>query len=65
MIKNIIVMSLFMGSFYLVLTNQWGIGLPVLLVSAILSKSITGHYWFGFDAIFGGDSEKDKGSIED
>lgn len=65
MIKNIIVISLFIGSFYLILTNQWGIGLPILLVSGVLSKFITGHYWFGFDAIFGDGSEKNKDSSGD
>ena len=65
MIKNIIVISLFIGSFYLILTNQWGIGLPVLLVSAVLSKFITGHYWFGFDVILARDSEKNKASSGD
>ena len=65
MIKNIIVMSLFIGSFYLILTNQWGVGLPVLIVSAVLSKFMTGHYWFGFAAIFGGNSEKNEESSED
>jgi hypothetical protein len=65
MIRNIIVISLFIGSFFLILTNQWGFGLPGLLISAVLSKFITGHYWFGFDAIFGGEAEKNKGSSED
>jgi len=64
-IKNIIVISLFIGSFYLILTNQWGIGLSVLLVSAALSKHLTGHYWFGFEAIFGDGSEKNKDSSGD
>jgi len=64
-IKNIIVISLFIGSFYLILTNQWGIGLPILLVSAALSKYLTGHYWFGFDAIFGDASEENNDSSRD
>ncbi|WP_286037150.1 hypothetical protein [Pseudoalteromonas sp. SCSIO 43201] len=44
MIKNIIAISLFIGSFYLILTNQWGIGLTTLVLSAVLSKFLTGHY---------------------
>lgn len=64
MIKNIIVISLFIGSFYLILTNQWGIGLPVLLISAVLSKFLTGHYWFGFEAIFGDSEHNNKRSGE-
>lgn len=60
MIKNIFVMCLFLVSFYLILSNQWGIGLPVLLVSAALSKFLTGHYWFGFEAVFGDASEKNE-----
>jgi hypothetical protein len=65
MIKNIIVISLFIGSFYLILTNQWGIGLPALFVSAVFSKFLTGHYWFGFDSLFGGDSENNNESCGD
>jgi hypothetical protein len=49
----------------LILTNQWGIGLSVLIVSAALSKYLTGHYWFGFDVIFGDGSEKNKDSSGD
>ncbi|GEK11894.1 hypothetical protein [Pseudoalteromonas peptidolytica] len=65
MIKNIIAISLFIGSFYLILTNQWGIGLTTLVLSAVLSKFLTGHYWFGFGSIFGGDSEKNNKNAGD
>jgi hypothetical protein len=56
-IKTIIVIGMFIGSFYLILTNQWGIGLSALFISGALSKYLTGHYWFGFDSVFGDDSE--------
>lgn len=58
MIKNIIVICLFLGSFYLILSNQWGVGLALLFISAALSKFLTGRYWFGFEVLFGDDSDK-------
>ncbi len=64
MVKNLIIVSLFIGSFYLILTNQWGAGMPALIVSALLSKNLTGHYWFSFESIFSESKEINKDSDE-